>query len=281
MSRFCNTLSAFCFLIFMPVYSFAWNAVGHMLVANIAYQQLNASTRTKVDALVSTFNQEYPEITSLDQLATWPDSIRGQKIDAFTHWHYIDVPFADDGTPLPQNTIDTDNALWALKVCEAPVKNHQANRYERARFLGFVVHIVGDLHQPLHTVTHVSAIHPDGDKGGNLHPIHHNHAHNLHALWDSGVGTFVCQEPKSACVMRLAQELMARYPKSYFGARANDLDPTHWLDEGMTHAKTAVYTVEENRTPTSYYLFHGKDLAEQQVVLAGYRLAAILNQIVA
>src|SRR3990167_4434770 len=96
----------------LPFSAFAWYSLGHMAIAQIAYQNLKPDVRDKVNALLVYFNKEYPD-TSFLQMAAWPDKIRGQKIETFTHWHYIDNAFSPDGTPL-KNLIDTDNAIWAL-----------------------------------------------------------------------------------------------------------------------------------------------------------------------
>src|SRR5688572_28964202 len=86
--------------------TFAWNAVGHMLVAKIAYDRLQPNVRIKVDAMVNDLAKEYPYITNFTQLGPWPDMLKSQHIDSFTHWHYIDVAFSNDGTQPGKNLID-------------------------------------------------------------------------------------------------------------------------------------------------------------------------------
>ena len=103
-------------------------------------------------------------------MGPWPDTLRGQKIELYTRWHYTNLAFSADGTPL-KNTVDTDNAVWAINHLLPIIGNTKANRFERARSLAFLVHIVGDLHQPLHSITRISAAHPEGDHGGNLYFI--------------------------------------------------------------------------------------------------------------
>ena len=102
---------AICFI--FPVTSFAWNALGHMVVADIAYQRLKPEVREKVDKLISFLHNEYPDIGTMLQMAYWPDTIRSQKVETFTHWHYIDQPYIQDGVQ-PKNLIDSDNIVWAI-----------------------------------------------------------------------------------------------------------------------------------------------------------------------
>src|SRR3990167_607847 len=266
------------FLSIFPLIGFSWNALGHKIVANIAYQNLQPVTRNKVDQLVEWFKNEYPEMTTFQHLAYWPDAIRSQKIDSFTRWHYINLPFSDDGTPL-KNTIYTDNAVWAMNSIETVIRNERANLYERARFLAFLIHIVGDLHQPLHSVTRLSAMNPDGDRGGNLfYVIYQNERINLHRLWDSGAGRFENDATQDE-VSNVAKNIMTRYPKNSFGEKVTDLNPDHWAQEGLANAKKYVYNTKENEVPSQDYFDTGKTFSEQEMALAGYRLAEVLNSL--
>lgn len=262
----------------LPLASFAWNAVGHMVVATVAYNNLKPAVRDKIDTLVSDMNQQYVDMDSFVDLACWPDTIRGQKIETYTHWHYVDVAFSKDGTPL-KNLIDSDNALWAVNKIMPIVKNEGANPYERSRFLAFFAHIVSDIHQPLHTVSYISASTPNGDRGGNDYNVQYKSSKiNLHKLWDGGVGAFEGSNSTSH-VNELARTLMSQYPESSFGARANDLKPENWVKEGMDNAQQYVYSTPMNQQVSTAYLENGKRVSEQQAVLAGYRLAKLLNQL--
>ncbi len=274
-----KVIFCFAFTFFCPFVAYAWNAFGHMVVASIAYQRLTPDVREKIDYLVTFLRQEYPSMNSFLEISYWPDAIRMQKIEAYTHWHYIDNGFSNDGTPV-NLVLDTDNAVWAINTIEPVVKNSRANPYERVRFLSLLTHIVGDLHQPLHTVTYVSANTPKGDMGGNLYFIrYHDEKINLHRLWDGGVGLLE-KNPVPEEVNAAANLIISHYPENFFGKRVNDLKPEDWVREGMDLAKTSVYNTPENQTPSPDYIEANQKLAEQQMALAGYRLAKILNQLV-
>lgn len=264
------------FLSFSPI-TFSWNALGHMVVANIAYENLKPSVKQKVDGMAVAFKQEYPGLGSFMQMAFWPDTLRSQKIDTYSRWHYIDVPFSGDGTVLT-NTIDTDNAVWAITAMKDVIRNNRANPFERARFLAFFVHIAADLHQPLHTVTRISAANPMGDKGGNLYTIiYQNKRTNLHTLWDDGIG--ILSEEKTLDNARLlTKRITDLYPKDYFGDRVTNYNPTDWSKEGMRNATRNVYKVKEDQSPTVRYLSISKQIVQQEMALAGYRIANLLNQ---
>lgn len=271
----------FILVIVSPLKSFAWNATGHMLIATIAYQQLTPNVKSKVDQFVNTFSKEYLDFSTIQNLSVWPDEIRSQRIESFTHWHYIDLIYNADGTTPSPNIIDTDNAVWAIKQIAPVIKNHNANVYERARFLAFLVHIVGDLHQPLHGVSRVTAAHPDGDHGGNLFHLQKTYAlqaNNLHSLWDSGCGVF--QEGMSReNIAALANAIMTQFPKESLAAKTSDLKPENWASDDLDLAKKQVYNTAENQMPNTAYIEACKQTAQQQSALAGYRLGAMLNDL--
>jgi hypothetical protein len=265
--------------------TFGWNAIGHKLVAKIAYEHLHSDVRNKVDMLVSYLNQEYPDIENFIQIATWPDQLREQKIELFTHWHYIDNSFSTDGTPI-KNLNDTDNASWAINQMNPILKNTRSNPYEKARFLAFLVHIVGDLHQPLHTVSRISAPLPDGDAGGNLFVLGTsqcldlvNRPDNLHHIWDNGLGYFTHATEND--IDRLAKDISDLYPQSFFGGLVEDLDQKNWEKEGMALATSFIYNTPENECPSKLYISKGQEIAKQRVALSGYRLAGLLNTLFA
>jgi len=275
-----RAFAAILLLIFTNTY--AWNDTGHMLVASIAYTKLKPDVRTKIDRLVKSLREEYPAINSMAQMAVWPDQLRAQHIIMFTHWHYIDQPIYRDGIKYA-DTIDDDNAVWALENIKSVINNEHANVYERARMLAFLVHITGDIHQPLHTVTLVSNKFPEGDHGGNdYHISYHGKNIKLHKLWDGGVGAFVSNGHATrhlAAVEDQAEAITARYPVGYFAERLKFATVQDWVKESYGLATQYVYTTEENKAPSAAYLETGKRISEEQVALAGYRLANLLNQL--
>lgn len=255
---------------------YAWNATGHKLIAEIAWENLDPDVKTIANTLTDKLSAEYPYIKTFIDIASWPDDLHRQKIDYYSHWHYYDTAFSTDGTPL-KNLADSDNASWAISKLEPVVSNTHANPYERARALAFLVHIVGDLHQPLHTVSRISAEYPDGDRGGNLFHLH-TKKENLHNLWDSGARLYDDSDTDEN-IKTLANEITAKYPKSYFSAQINVVDPAQWITEGYQTATTFVYQTPEGAEPDAKYISDAQNIVEMKTALAGYRLAALLNQL--
>lgn len=278
--KFIARISALVCFSLCSTWSFAWWEPGHKLVAMIAYQRLTPEVKSEVDKLVVAFGRDYPSVTQFSDLAPWPDSLRGQKIESFTHWHYINRPYTPDKTPVHEN-IDTDNAVRAMELLEPVLKNNNANTIEKARFLAFAIHILGDLHQPLHTITLYSANHLDGDRGGNLYmlknPSNPNASINLHSLWDSNFGSLANEAHPD--LNKLTLTLTAQYPESFFGDRVKNLSAERWSDEGGEIAKKYAYAIPENQMPAKVYQSQSEQVINQQLVLAGYRLANYLNSI--
>lgn len=276
--------SLFLSLIFFLTFLFssqlyAWNAMGHMVVANIAYQQLTPTARKKVDQLVKVFQTEYPDFTSYTQTAYWPDALRSQQIFVYTRWHYIDMPLTTDNTDITNAKPDTDNALWAVNQLKNILKSSAVTPVEQARFLVFFTHIVGDLHQPLHTVSLYTADFPTGDRGGNSYTVkYQGQSTNLHSMWDRAFGDF-SDSLSANDAATLAKTITATYPISFFSTRAQDLNPQDWAAEGMSNAQTNVYDTSLNQELSVAYVASGKALAQQEAALAGYRLGALLNQL--
>ncbi len=105
---------------------------------------------------------------------------------------------------------------------------------------------------------------------------------NTHSLWDSGVGSFESKNDRATDhAKELAVTIMQTYPASSFGAQVDDLDAEHWAHEGFENAKKYVYSTPENQAPSAAYLTTGRQVAEKQAALAGYRLANLLNTLLA
>ncbi|HEY3253946.1 MAG TPA: S1/P1 nuclease, partial [Polyangiaceae bacterium] len=176
----------------------AWNDFGHMEVAAVAYKSLTPKTKKRV-ALLLPLNPSYPNWivgvrpedknrVAFLRAATWADAIKssrsgyktgtkdpqtaataGQNLgyaDTFAHayWHFVDQPFSQDGTALVQPSVPnaaTQISLFRATLA-APVSD-DLKSYD----LVWLLHLVGDVHQPLHCVSRFDQADPSGDRGGN------------------------------------------------------------------------------------------------------------------
>jgi hypothetical protein len=140
---------------------------------------------------------------------------------------------------------------------------------------------VGDLHQPLHTVSRITPELPKGDRGGN--DVHFSAQLSLHHFWDDGGGLFV-EIPRPLTpegekkLNDLATQIERQNPED---AQARNLDLQEWLWEGRTMAFQYAYAdVVPGQMPTAAYTQRTKQVCAGRVALAGYRLANLLNDLV-
>jgi hypothetical protein len=267
--------------IMMTTQVFAWDSVGHRLVAQIAYDQLTRDAKTQVDALTAVqFHSKYPD-ARFGRASTWPDTIHIQSPE-YNAWHYIDIPYVQGNlTPPP---IAPQNVVWAIQQAEKIVSDPTSTPAQRALYLSFLIHCVGDIHQPMHTITLVSAQFPKGDRGGNLYPIQAIEAKNLHAYWDVGLGYFYHTRGSIYAfhydqIQAMATEWINTYPRSFFAGQLTEKTPMQWAEDSHALAIKYAYTTPENAVPSHAYVMQGQSIVKQQIVLAGYRLADILNTI--
>ncbi|MDP1574701.1 MAG: S1/P1 nuclease [Coxiellaceae bacterium] len=268
-------------LTFIVTNAFAWGNVGHRLVAQIAYDELTPQAKAKIDNLTAVyFHSPYPEARFL-RAATWPDTIR-KKAPGYNAWHYSDAPFVKDNIRPPMQ--NSENVAWAIVRAEHIISDPKSTQAERATNLSFLIHFVGDIHQPLHCVSLYSNQFPEGDRGGNLYRIQSVSVDNLHGYWDQGLG-LLYSAPHAPYLFRyqqiqvLAKQWMARYPRAFFGPRLTEKSTNSWAKEGYNLSTTFAYTIPQNAAPNDRYVQEGQAIVRAQIVLAGYRLADILNVI--
>jgi hypothetical protein len=263
-------------IIFFVKSCFAWNFIGHAVIAQIAYDNLTPQAKLHVNNLVKTFQHTYPSINSFQKMASWADDIRGDNVQAFSNWHFISLSFSTDGTKRPRYS--QYNVVWAINTFEKTLKTAQ-QPFNKALALAFLSHFVGDIQQPLHCASRVSKQYPLGDKGGNLYPINSTFAHNLHAFWDQGAGLFVPQKNFSRQISSLTQQIETQYTQKNLAIYLRHNKPISWAHYNLKIAKNFVYTTPKNTQPSSTYTKQAQTIVKKQVALAGYRLANILNQI--
>lgn len=265
------------FAVLMPMQAFAWYSNGHRLVAEIAYQNLTPYTRDAIAQVLNTAEKDKHE--AILSASTWPDRIKQHGVTMFNHWHYIDLPYPQS----PQPHHPKENIIWAINKSVAVLQNPEATAAEMDLFLRFLIHLVGDSHQPLHCVSHFSKTHPQGDKGGLLFKINHPITDSLHIFWDLGLGLFGQDSNdglmKHAQLQQLASDLQKEYPKQEFLGAIENQNPYYWCDEAYRYIEQDVYKIKERSKPSKAYINRGQDIVKQRISLAGYRLAYLLNNI--
>lgn len=286
-----------CFIIFwwLPVCAAqAWSSVGHMIVGRIAYEHLSPEARHQINPLIHAMDSIYPPVGFV-KATVWADWIK-KTVSAFNEWHYMAKPYVvDDATGQKE---EQQNVVWAIEQSLKVLKNPRATTFEKAFFLRFLIHLVGDVHQPIHCITQYSHAHPEGDAGGNLYAIKTVQANNLHQFWDGGVNLFFKERDASSTrsssnfskksfyvplkpgeISTLSDKIEQDYPAAYFGDQINKLTPAVWCEESYDIAKNMAYRTPEGAEVTAEYIKQGQAIVEQRLALAGYRLAYLLNNL--
>jgi hypothetical protein len=262
----------------------AWNAEGHMIVAQIAYNHLNQVAKARCDALIAVSLGSFNSVgtSSFVTSATWADNFKASL--GTGGWHYIDLPINAnlDGTST-NISVDSSNVVFAINLCITNLQNPGLSQSNQAMSLRYLIHFVGDIQQPLHCSTDVSAAHPAGDAGGNLFAITGGNWSNLHSLWDSG-GSFLFDSLSAPLTTANQNTLNAKialieaaYPYNYDTNRTIP-NPMTWAQEGMALAKTNCYVGITNRTtPTTSYTNTAVATTAQRMAQGGHLLADLLN----
>ncbi len=282
MSRTSTCVSALLALVVVacstPSPATAWHATGHMITVQIAYDGLTPAARREVDRLIATLADFAPERDHAVTASLWADDLKRQGLEAFASWHYINLPYNAGRLPRVAPPRE-DNVIWAVAEATSVLRSDAAD-LPKAMMLRFLLHLAGDLHQPLHCASRFTAEHADGDRGGNDFPIRHPYQH-LHAFWDYGAGAFPEYDGGDwqSMVRRLTDELVLAMPRSAVPEWRRS-DPEQWAEESHRLAIEAAYDgIEEGDEPSAEYAERTRAVVRRRLALGGYRLGALLNDI--
>ncbi|MCD9086109.1 S1/P1 nuclease [Stenotrophomonas sp. SY1] len=243
----------------------AWGAQGHRLVARIAEPELNPRAKAEVDRLLA-----LEPGAALDSIAPWADQLRAQDPDLGRRsagWHYINMAEGGCTYDPAQHCRNGNCVVQALKDQGALLANPQLPDAQRLQALKFVVHLVGDIHQPLHAGY-------GHDRGGNTYQLQYGgRGTNLHSVWDSGM--FYTQQRDDAQFLAHLLTL----PVVTDDSRPNlQRSAAPWAEQ------TCRIAIRKGLYPSGHkidedYADTWRPVAEAQVRLAGERLAAVLNEL--
>ena len=247
----------------------AWGWEGHIIVARIAEAHLTDKAKAGIAQLLGP--DKKIEDTSV---ASWPDNIRRDRPETGP-WHYVDIPFEATSYDPSRDCKNGQCVVAQLEHFAAVLAATNATTVSKAEALRFVVHFVGDMHQPLHCIER------NHDKGGNLVKttfLSESQAGNLHSAWDS---LLLRQYLGARDVLQYADELNSRITpqqtKDWAGGTFAD-----WAWESHQQAVAHAYAgIPIQTTPvnlTQQYVDENRQVVETQLERAGIRLANVLNK---
>ena len=245
-------------LLLVPALAFSWGKTGHRVVGQIAENHLSPKAAKAVRELLG------PD--SLAEVSNWADEIRSdpswKRADP---WHYVNIPDGETYATMSKNP--AGDVIVALKKFEATLRNPAAPKEERIQALKFMVHMIGDLHQPLHAGKR-------DDLGGNRVSVHwfrSVEATNLHTVWDD---LLIEQE-------KLSFTEWTRFLDHPTAAEVKDWQATSyagWMEESFK-LRDRCYDFKPE-LPLSYeYVYKSMPIVKQRLLQAGVRLAGTLNHI--
>lgn len=239
-------------MLLFPVAALAWGGEGHQTVAWIAQAQLSPAARTRVAQLL----QLEPGST-LASIASWADEHRDS---SNSRWHYINFPRGDCHYQ-PERDCPDGQCVVAAIAAQQAILHSTAPASEKLIALKFLVHLVADIHQPLHAGF-------GDDRGGNQYQLQYDgEDSNLHALWDHQLVAQFGLRAKA-----LARKISADQAGS--SAFAIEAAPAWAVQSCRIVSGARFYPAP--KVPQSY-LRDAAPMVEQQLWRAGVRLAAMLN----
>lgn len=255
MKKLALTLFSF-FLVFQ---SFGWGAIGHRIVGLIAEKHLS---KQALKNIASVLGHE-----TIAEVGTYMDFIRSDQ--AYQHmapWHYATIPddktYQEVGTPEEGDVIVTIQRL----MNELETKNFTDIQNDEAFALKCLIHLIGDIHQPLHVGN-------GKDRGGNQISVEFFwRRSNLHRVWDEGI----IEEQKYSYTEYVE---WINHPTRKQLAEWSSLNVLDWANESKNHRKQCYQTASSDKNINYRYNYDNIELLNQRLLQAGIRLANVLNKI--
>lgn len=291
-------------LLLAAAHAHAWDAGGHMLVGQIAWELSTPRVRAAVEEMVATLDSRYNDGQpyNFTTVSCWMDDLRAlpKKEYPWSTWHYVDSDKTDDGKNF--KVPEGPNVVWAIGENLKTLRNKQSPADERAKALGMLFHWVGDIHQPLHATTW-------NDRGGNGYLISGVHfsdllpgmAANLHTFWDKSFRFDVREgevvelwanpkigarpKPGEGIIGEEAPALMQRFPRASLAELTTPGNAEAWAREshflGCKNAYPPGPHPDNTEAPklTPEFAHAAYDISGRRIVLAGHRLAAVLAEL--
>ncbi|MCG7560102.1 MULTISPECIES: S1/P1 nuclease [Pseudoalteromonas] len=243
--------------------AWSWGMNGHRVVGELAQQHLTPATEKAVKALLSE--------DSLAEVSTWADEMRANPNTFWKKqsgkWHYINIKepskMAQHNKAI-EHKHQVEHILDGINYAVTTLKNNKASKEDKQFALKFLVHLVGDAHQPFHAGR-------KEDRGGNLIKVtFFKEETNLHSVFDTKL-----IEHQSLSYRELSDFIITRDKQKI--AHMLDSRPADWLLESNQIAEK-IY--DSNETDISWgYIYRYTPVVKSRLLHGGIRLAGLLNQI--
>lgn len=236
----------------------AYDIVGHRIIADIAYQNLTEKARTQVDKVLGKHGMIYA--------AGWADDIKSDsKYDYSYQWHYQDLD--DNMTPADMKKLlnnpkaEGEHLFFAIDTMTSRLKKNNND----AEALKFMVHFIGDLHQPMH-------LGRKDDKGGNKVDFNwFGKKTNLHSVWDGSLIEF----------KKMSYTECSKYLQDKYEPRKAEFKKNGMLQsiEAVYAVRNMIYSYDMTDTSNYHYAYYFSNKVDEMLYRGGIQLANVLNNI--
>lgn len=246
----------FSLLLTLAPIDYKWGKNGHRAVGEVAADYLNEEARITMNRVLGH--------ESLAIASTWMDEVRSDPdYDYMSDWHWVTIP---DGMAYSETEKNPNgDIIQALRNTIADLRNGDLNPTEEKEKVKILIHLVGDIHMPLHVGT-------GEDRGGNDVDVEWFwEPSNLHRVWDSGM-----IDESQLSYTELAKSI--NHPSEEQIRQWQSEDILDWAAESI-ELRDKVYNLPEDKSINYEYMYHNYDLVERRLLQAGVRLAGVLNDI--
>ena len=273
-----------------PVSAWAWGSDGHKIVAVIAADNLTPAAQSHVASILGVSADKRALAAAMEVASNRPDFEFRDEDKATAPWHFIDICLQDRRTDIPARCPSGNCVTRKIDEYSKRLKEANYDRWGAAGDLAFLIHFVGDIHQPLHAAN-------DADRGGNCVTVEsRSRETNLHAVWDTTVVRRLEYDIDSGRPETTAHKLERTYAAEEMTDSWIPADDIAWESNQVARSDIygALHIPIESCQPTvnaclnplghsveldSSYLDHADVLAGHQLAKAGFRLASLLNEI--
>jgi len=235
--------------------AFSWGKTGHRTTGEVAEHFLTEKTKIEIQKILMD--------SSLAMASTWSDEMRSNPdFRKYNPWHYANMPL--NQTYANSKKSSKGDIVQAIKLSKSKLKNDNISLDEKAFYLRYLVHLIGDIHQPLH-------VGRGEDRGGNEIKVKwFGENSNLHRVWDTNM-----IDNYQMSYTELSSHLLTVFSEKDIKLLSED----EWVNESQNKVKI-IYNNVNNGDYLGYdYIYDNFDIVKQQLFKAGYRLAGTLNKI--
>ncbi len=248
--------------LYMPLQSVAWGLLGHRIVGQIADSHLSKKAKKGIAEILGT--------ESVAMSSNWPDFIKSDPTYKYlSSWHYVNIKsgmILTEVVELLEKDTST-NAYTKINWLKAELKRKDISLTDKQMYLKLLIHMVGDIHQPLHVGR------PDDLGGNKIRVMWFNTPYNLHQIWDEVLIDFqqLSYTEYATAINHVTKEQRSAWQKEPM---------SHWFFQSYQYAEQIYGDVKGTEEKLGYqYNFKYKAILEAQLLKGGVRLAGILNEI--